>query len=679
MRLIGWDTETHPIQDGLKAPPIVCVQLKLDTHPAQIFVGADRKVKTQEVFESARDNPEVFLLGQNVCFDAACTIANWPDLTTLVFDVFEAGKIWDVRIRDKMLQLALTGNIRSDDGGSVGYGLDDIALRRIGIEVRKDDPWRLRYAELEHVPLAEWPPEPIRYAEGDVDVLLPIYEEQDRLAERAPIEPASALWRAHALNACASLALYLMSCVGVAIDPEERERVEAMLGRELAPEKLEPLHLSGILRRAQPPRPHKNGSGKMTKGEPASRDMKLLKQIVEETCTKYGIPITLTDGGKTGNKQVSTSAEVLEEIAHFDPRLEEYQRFMTLQKLVTTEMPRIRKPRVHPNYDELVNTGRTSSYDPNVQNVDPRARGCYVPDPGWVFCSTDYSSLELVTLAQKLLDLFGKSHLADLIREGVDPHAYLGAQMAQSFAPQEFRQLTGFVGGSPRETYEAFIALKKFEPGTPQRDFFAHWRKFAKPVGLGYPGGLGPRTLVTLAASPIYGIRISVDDAAAAKEVWFEAFPEMRDYFNWITGSQQYIEDGEEYYWYLSPNGMLRAKATYCAAANGAALQTPAAEGAKFAMWELARACFDPSKRSILYGCRPWGFIHDEFLVSLPDDSWLHERAHEVAAIMVRGMQRVIRDVPVKAEPALMRRWDKRAEKVLGPDGRIRVWEPLAA
>ena len=89
-------------------------------------------------------------------------------------------------------------------------------------------------------------------------------------------------------------------------------------------------------------------------------------------------------------------------------------------KLVTTELPRMRAGRVHPRYRILVETGRTSSHgnkktdkNPaypavNIQQIDPRVRPAYVPSPGHVLCAIDYSFIELVSAAQKCIDLFGR-------------------------------------------------------------------------------------------------------------------------------------------------------------------------------------------------------------------------------------------------------------------------------
>ena len=46
---------------------------------------------------------------------------------------------------------------------------------------------------------------------------------------------------------------------------------------------------------------------------------------------------------------------------------------------------------------------------------------------------------------------------------------------------------------------------------------------------------------------------------------------------------------------------------------------------------------------------------------------------------MIEGMKSVVPDVAIKAEPALMRYWYKKAEPVFNDEGLLIPWEPKAA
>ncbi len=149
----------------------------------------------------------------------------------------------------------------------------------------------------------------------------------------------------------------------------------------------------------------------------------------------------------------------------------------------------------------------------------------------------------------------------------------------------------------------------------------------------------------------------------------------MKAYVRWVSDScvDPFNEDR---YAYTTPFGMYRAGADYCSCANGAALQAFSAEGAKLAVFNVIRACYDPTACSILYAkARPMAFIHDEILGEVPEAE-AHELCNAMSEIMVDSFRVVTPDVAVKAQPVLMERWNKSAEPVFGQDGRLKVWKP---
>lgn len=695
MNYIHFDSETFLFGDGNYAPKIVCAQFAWNDDPAVIF----SRDKAKPVFEELLRESDLIWVSAKSAYDFACAMATWPEFTTQIFELFEQRRVIDIVIYEKFVMLGKNGYIASrtlPNGKSekLSYSVSAIAYRRLGITMKgkeKDDEsiWRLNFDSLDSLDASEYPEEAREYALDDVRVLPLILKSQ--------IEEGIS-FSAAPISAAADFGLYLMKCQGVDIDPVARKKVEDWVASELTDERLEPLYQSGILRRPEPARPHANqmkrvkaelpsadferatkegwdsyreflaGAGiKLTEPKPASVDTKVLRAILAEVANKNNITIRMTDGGKDGlNPQISTGDEFLQEVEHLDPRLAAFAHRQRLGKIITTELPRIQAPRVYPNYDALKETGRTSSWDPNIQNVDPRVRNCYVPPPGWVFISVDYAAIELVTLAQKLIWLFGSSTLANLINNGVDPHAYLGARLSYELDNARYMK---YSSTDPMELYRAFLELKK--GSEEEQEYFTHWRTLAKPTGLGYPGGLGPDTFITYAKGT-YGVTVTLEQAHQLREIWHATFPEMRDYFNWINED---CATPEGDYAYVSPAGMLRNHCTYCACANGAALQTPAAEGAKLAIWEVVRKCFDPSKRSILYGCKPWGFIHDQIIVSSPLDGYEHERASEIQSDMVSSMKQVIPDVAVRTEACLMLRWDKGAKPKYDAARRLIPWD----
>ena len=402
--------------------------------------------------------------------------------------------------------------------------------------------------------------------------------------------------------------------------------------------------------------------------------------------------------------QLSVDAEFLGDHAHLDATLTQYKHRQDLQKLVTTEIPRMKlngvvAERVYPQYDSVKETGRTSSFSSksedyasfNCQNVDPRVRGCFVPSPGYLLFSCDYSQMELGSLAQRCFQLFGYSVLRDKINAGVDVHAFTGDQLAYA-NDEEFRKLCIARGASTREQiFDLFLPLGRGREMDAK--FYKHWRTFAKPVNLGYPGGLGPDTFRKL-AKVVYDVIVTFEEAKAFRELWKQTYPEMVEYFAhinkncidpWNKGWDEKAKEEYDLYHYDSPFGMHRAGCDYCACANGLGLQTHSADGALAALISLIPACFTGKGSSILGPVdgkrvvRPWGFIHDEFIGEVLDDGQAHERMLEIQRIMEESMRLVTPDVTPRTHAALMRRWDKDADPVYDANGRLTVWEPKSA
>jgi hypothetical protein len=117
---------------------------------------------------------------------------------------------------------------------------------------------------------------------------------------------------------------------------------------------------------------------------------------------------------------------------------------------------------------------------------------------------------------------------------------------------------------------------------------------------------------------------------------------------------------------------MHRAKCTYTAAANGCALQSPAAEGALGGVIEIMKECTIGELAGYVF---PSLFIHDEVLFEIVNDSLLTSRVEKIQRIMERNMEKITPNVKSRTEPALMRRWDKRASECRDDKGNLIPWE----
>ena len=108
----------------------------------------------------------------------------------------------------------------------------------------------------------------------------------------------------------------------------------------------------------------------------------------------------------------STSVEVLQELAPKHPIVQyllEYRQLIKLKSSYADSLPLLVNPetgRIHTSYNQTVTaTGRLSSSDPNLQNIPvkgelgQRFRQAFIPAPGHLFLSADYSQIELRVLA----------------------------------------------------------------------------------------------------------------------------------------------------------------------------------------------------------------------------------------------------------------------------------------
>lgn len=734
MTIVAFDTETHLFQAGAIAPPIVCVQVARGDgdEPSEVTVESN----ASETFQAHLDQliepgrPEL-LVGHNVAFDLGVLAADKPHRLSAIFHALAGppehryewvrrgnGRVSDTMIREKLLCLATHGSLtagvkmETDESGyeeavstgRLGFGLSDLERTYVGrdrSEVKKDkNSVRYAYEALDGVPVDQWPEEFVTYAAQDAEGTYLCWKGQDGRARNMSEDP----FKVENLQVATSFALFLMTCKGIEIDEGERQKLKALCDEASKPGKYVLLLESKVLRPAVPPRlrTFKNGNEpRWTAGEDESRDMKELHARIQSACAAHGLEIKLT---KTG--RVCADKEVMENLRGFDPVLEEYYQRELLAKLIGTELPRMgTQGIVHPCYNALVMSGRTSSYSTddypsvNIQNVDPRARSCYRARAGHLLLSVDYSSLEFCSMAQCCWELFGFSKMRELLISGIDPHAYLGARLAWEFSDsfREMAQSAGLAETDRQELYELFVALERsvelIEPAEIETDksgktsrrnwghVYERFRKMAKPVGFGYPGGLSSKTFISFAKKS-YGVTVTEEQAIRLKAIWLETYPEMKLFFEWLNdqkdGGEKFSKKRgrvEETFTYVTPLGMRRNRAGYCDTANGKILQSAAAEGAKIATFETTRACYDELyNEPALLGCSPLMFIHDEIMFEIPDDQWAHDRAEVAKRIMVDSMKQIMKDVPVKCKAVLMRNWVK-DEKPTYVDGRLVVTE----
>lgn len=141
---------------------------------------------------------------------------------------------------------------------------------------------------------------------------------------------------------------------------------------------------------------------------------------------------------KTKTGQYVTSEEVLTQLRSRASIVDDILSYRGLKKLLGTyveALPRLINPRtghIHTCFNQAITaTGRLSSSDPNLQNIPIRdddgkeIRKSFVPEPGCLFFSADYSQIELRIMAHLSQD----EHMLDAFRSGTDIHAATAAKI----------------------------------------------------------------------------------------------------------------------------------------------------------------------------------------------------------------------------------------------------------
>ena len=141
---------------------------------------------------------------------------------------------------------------------------------------------------------------------------------------------------------------------------------------------------------------------------------------------------------KTKTGQYVTSEEALTQLKHRAPIVENILAYRGLRKLLSTYVEALPKlinkhtGHIHTSFNQAITaTGRLSSSDPNLQNIPVKGedgkelRRCFIPEPGCLFFSADYSQIELRVMAH----LSGDEGLIDAFRNCYDIHAATAARI----------------------------------------------------------------------------------------------------------------------------------------------------------------------------------------------------------------------------------------------------------
>lgn len=727
MSFRGVDCETFPITSTNPCPTVVCLAAAKPNGSVKLL----ERRRARGLLNRLLDGADV-LVGANLPYDVAVTMKQWPETIPKWFQAMEDRRLSDVRIREALDLLATVGDPDAGKGGV--HSLAQLARRHVGLNVDGEktgpDAWRLRFHELDGLRSEDYPDAAARYVKQDADLACQVAMHQKT---RRPE------W----LHVNAAVCYYLKTVRGLKVDVEAKETLQAQVEAALHPDKLPLLFkpLNGFPALVTPALPERSGLTKAhapdcrrpaanSKTGPCKCPMRRLAPVpasvaVKDVLTPRILAACVSGGIKVPRNKptaaalakdpdalgsVKTDEDCLKLVSPFDPVLEQYQTYKSLDKLRKSYFPALEWPfgsgitarRVFCGYDYVKKTGRGSGRGNSKKNkdkalypsvaiqlADPRVRKVYVPTgptrkapKGYVFAVADYSAIDLCCLAQTIKDLYGSSTLLDQINAGINPHTFLATVLAFENDRKFARTIEGF---SEDDAYKEFLSHEKDPVDKHTVDhvagvckcpnWFKRWRDLSKKVGLGFAGGMGLDTMISLCRKEIR-LTITREEARRYREIWFKVYPEMRWYLRkWVPAQKDYTGD---WLGYTSTMGMRRVRCSYMECANGRALQTPAAEGMKLADWLVTRACYDVTRGDVLFGCYPVINMHDELVLEIPvtDPDTMHAQAKRLEELMVEGMQQVLPDVKVEAKPFLTTRWVKDAKQVVDKRGRIRVWSP---
>lgn len=693
--IYAFDTETELAQPGIATPELVCGSVA-DAETARTLDAET----AYAWFRDAVRTPGVRLVGAWIPYDFGVMAARDPEVIDDIFRMYDEGRVDDVLLNEALQAIGgghlfvdpRTGfDMRDPETGKTSkrYKLSIVADIRLNLKVQKKDTWRKRYGLLKNKPISEWPADAIEYPKTDVRTTFDILMDQLRGGPNM-----SATIRRHVNRT--SWALHLAGIWGIRTSAPRVAKVRAGVEytwkkqegrfRELGFLREDGSEDQSAVRRAvarvygaKNPCPSCAGTCK-------GKSAKTGKPIVCVSCSgtgldTSGIYVPRTDPSqKFPNGQISMARDTLVECG--DDVLEDYGEVSNTSKLRDTYLPFLESGTRIPinlSANTIVATGRVS-YDGLIQLLPrgARIRECFVARDGYLYCSVDYSALELCTLAQVHINMFGRSALADAINRGEDLHTKLAASMNNV-------------------PYEEL--LKRVEV---LKDPLAKaMRQMAKAANFGFPGGMGaPKVVFTSRKDgtrfcELAGIekkcgRVKVMEygrdlnneprripptceacikvAEKLREGWFRQWPEMKPYFKKVADEVKKLGRVESY-----GNGMIRGGVGFTDGANHR-FQNLAAQGATHALWLVSKECYT-DRGSPLFGSRPIAFIHDEIFSELRREH-AHEAALRKSEIMVRAMKIYCPDVNIKAPPALAEYWYKGMEPVYDAQKRLVPWQP---
>ena len=380
-KILSLDTETtstHPIDAEL-----VGLSFAVTEHEAfYVAIPANREeaLRIVNIFKPLYEDPQILKVGQNIKYDLE-VLRN--------YNIELKGPMWDTMIAHYLIQPELRHNMDFMAETLLGYQtvhIDEL----IGPRGKKQRSMReLRPAEV------------YEYACEDADITLQLKNKLEPMLREHNCESLF-----YDMEMPLMPVLAEMEMNGVCLDTESLRQTSKDLTERINEIEARIYELAGE---------QFNISSPKQVGDILFGKMKIIEKPK-----------------KTKTGQYVTSEEVLTQLQGKHEIVADILSFRGLKKLLSTyvdNLPSLINPRtghIHTSFNQCITaTGRLSSSDPNLQNIPVRGedgkeiRKAFVPEPGCLFFSADYSQIELRVMAH----LSGDENMIRVFRDGKDLHA----------------------------------------------------------------------------------------------------------------------------------------------------------------------------------------------------------------------------------------------------------------
>ena len=693
LKLVGFDIESYLITNQV-APKPVCISF-YDFHKEEGKVQLIQDGLTE--LELLLKEKDTLLIATNTQFDLISIAIMKKSLLPLINKALKEGRILCTRLAELLLNTAdpeekgednpsifhydEQGNAKKIGGAS---SLAGSVYKYLGIDITSDkaeDSVRYKYKELDHVPVSQWNENAINYSIQDSKYSTLVYLEQRKRAME--LEKKIGVNVLHDLGRQTYVSFilnYMSTGIGVGVNTSFNTEVKEEL-QKTHDQKIETAIEEGVF--------VKSSSNK--RGYTLKKDE--LRKVLMEIHRYTGVDYAKTEKGneiktdkdsffkardsidlclKTGRSmhtRIKLSDEEKERLVYLSSVLSSVQESNKIYKQMNDFLKSLScaslntDQRLRYSYTALKRTGRTSSHNPNLQQLprETNVRRCIAPRKDHVFIIADYSNAELRTLAQAHINEGRESNLArEYINNPLfDPHLYSAVQMLND-------------KGVGYEEGQSILKNKNH----PQYSQLKDLRQLSKIANFGYAGGLTPERFIEYAQG--YGTKLTLEQSTKLYKDWMNVWSEMKDYFKLrekMTNHESREYDPYSALTHFKTSQRARFLDRFTVACN-TVFQGIASDGAKEGLILVWEECFfDPT--SPLFRSYPVLFIHDEIVLEHPytDKQKATACAYRLKKLMEEGMEKHTPQIPAIAEPCISEVWTKDAYSQEDENGLLETYK----